>query len=136
MYEIFEHTADLGIRLRADDLNALFAEAGRALFSVIVGNLREVRPVETIQFEINGQETDFLLLDWLCELLFTFEQRRLLLSEFWVNIQEQGLAATARGEAVDLARHRLEHEVKAITYHGLRVDRVASGWMAEVILDI
>src|SRR5689334_13740816 len=31
MYETFEHTADLGLRIRAPDLDTLFAEAGRAL---------------------------------------------------------------------------------------------------------
>ena len=36
MYEIFEHTADLGLRIRADDLQGLFEEAARGLFSVVV----------------------------------------------------------------------------------------------------
>jgi SHS2 domain-containing protein len=30
----------------------------------------------------------------------------------------------------------LGHEVKAITYHGLRVERADGGWLAEVIVDI
>ena len=43
MYETFEHTADLGLRIRAVDLNTLFAEAGQALFETIVEDLRSVR---------------------------------------------------------------------------------------------
>ena len=35
-----------------------------------------------------------------------------------------------------VVRHRLLHEVKAITYHGLRVEPAAGGWLAEVIVDI
>ncbi len=136
MYEILEHTADLGIRVQADDLNSLFAEAGRALFSVIVRNLEDVRATDTLEFAIQEKETDFLLLDWLGELLFTFESRGLLLSNFSVTIDENGLAARAQGEPIDGTRHQLEHEVKAITYHGLRVEPTDNGWMAEVILDI
>jgi SHS2 domain-containing protein len=136
MYEVFEHTADLGIRVRAHDLNTLFAEAGRALFSVIVENLEDVRPTDTVHVELKGQETDFLLLDWLCELLFTFESRRLLLTRFSVTVGDRGLTGTATGERLDHSRHRLEHEVKAVTYHGLRVERSEEGWLAEVILDI
>jgi SHS2 domain-containing protein len=30
----------------------------------------------------------------------------------------------------------LEHEVKAITYHGLKVEPADGGWLAEVIVDI
>ena len=44
VYEIFEHTADLGLRMRAGSLDELFADAGRALFSVIVANPDAVRP--------------------------------------------------------------------------------------------
>lgn len=136
MYEIFEHTADLGIRIRAGDLNSLFAEAGRALFAVIVHDFSDIQTVNTVEFEVRGKETDFLLLDWLCELLFTFESRGLLLSEFSVRIDDHGLTATAEGEPLDHARHRLEHEVKAITYHGLQVKQTDDGWLAEVIVDI
>lgn len=136
MYEVFEHTADVGIRIQADDLNTLFAEAGRALFSVIVQNLEDVRATDTVEFAIQEKETDFLLLDWLGELLFTFESRGLLLSNFSVTVDENGLAASAQGEPLDRTHHHLEHEVKAITYHGLRVEPTDNGWMAEVILDI
>ena len=41
-----------------------------------------------------------------------------------------------RGELVDPERHELEHEVKAITYHGLKVEQQADQWLAEVIVDI
>ncbi|MGV3486045.1 MAG: archease [Planctomycetaceae bacterium] len=136
MYEIWEHTADLGLRVRADNLNSLFAEAGRALLSVIVHNLEDVRAVDEVKIEIDGTDIDFLFLDWLSELLFAFESRRLLLSEFSVNVDPTGVRATARGESMDPARHQLEHEVKAITYHGLMVRQDDQGWTAEAILDI
>ena len=45
MYELFGHTADLGLRVRAPDLDTLFAEAGRGLFAMVVENLEQVQPV-------------------------------------------------------------------------------------------
>ena len=33
-------------------------------------------------------------------------------------------------------RHELDMEIKAITYHGLKVERDGDGWLAEVIVDI
>lgn len=36
--ETFEHTADLGLRMTAADLNDLFRTAGEGLFDVIVAN--------------------------------------------------------------------------------------------------
>jgi SHS2 domain-containing protein len=136
MYEIFEHTADLGLRVRAHTLDELFADAGRGLFQMIVANLEDVRPVEKVEFAIDGIAFDFLLFDWLNELLYTFESRQLLFSQFQVRVGDTGLIATCAGEPADVGRHQMEHEVKAITYHGLRVEQSSDGWMAEVIVDI
>ena len=136
MYETFEHTADLGLRMRAESLNELFAEAGRALFSVIVANFDSVEPVRELSFRIEGTRRDDLLSDWLAELLYTFDARRVLLSAFDVEVGQNGLRATARGEPFDPSRHELDMEVKAITYHGLKVERDGDGWLAEVIVDL
>ena len=90
MFEIFEHTADLGIRVVAPDRDTLFADAGRGLFSVIVANLDQVRPVQEVAFHLEGGQVDYLLFDWLNELLYTFESRRLVLAEFGYAIEEFG----------------------------------------------
>ena len=136
MYEHFEHTADLGLRVRATDLPALFADAGRGLFAMFVDNPNEIRTVEAVQFDISGTDRDYLLFDWLNELLYTFESRHLLLGDFDVRFTDQGLSATARGELLDPDRHQLGHEVKAITYHQLHISQTPDGWEAEVIVDI
>lgn len=135
-YETFEHTADLGLRVRADDLNALFADAARGLFSMIVPDLDSVRPSESVSIAVEGDVSDLLLFDWLNELLYTYEVRRLLLCQFEVEFGPSGLVATAKGEPIDPARHALDHEVKAITYHGLKLEQQDGRWLAEVIVDI
>ena len=136
MYEHFEHTADLGLRVRAADVNALYAEAAAALFAAIVDGVDTVRPERAVDIHVEGAERDYLLFDWLRELLYRFDAEHLVFSRFDVSVGDAGLAATAWGEPLDPARHVLSHEVKAITYHGLRVEREGSDWVAEVIVDI
>jgi len=136
MYEVFEHTADLGLRMVAADLETLFADAARGLFSIIVANLDDVRPNRDISVRVTGNARDYLLFDWLNELLYVFETQRLVLAQFAVRLTEDALEGTGRGEPLDLARHKMAHEVKAITYHGLSVEQTSSGWRAEVIVDI
>ena len=136
MYELFEHTADLGLRIRASDLDSLFAEAGQALFAVITDSLDDVQPRRERRFSIAADNSEYLLRDWLGELLYVFDAEQLLFSEFEVDVKADHLKAVARGEPVDRRRHRIEREVKAITYHGLKVERETTGWLAEVILDI
>ena len=136
MYETFEHTADIGLRARAGDLDTLFVEIARAFFSVIVENPTEIRAVNEFSVSVETDQLDDLMYDWLAELLYLFDTEHVLLCEFDVTVQDGRLAATVRGEPVDEARHRLDMEVKAITYHELKVERNGEEWLAEVIVDL
>ncbi len=136
MYETFEHTADLGLRVRAADLNTLFAQAGLALFSAILEDLGTVVASQPLEVRLAGDDREYLLCDWLKTLLYHFDAEHLVFGRFDVEVREDGLTATAWGEPLDRARHEPGHEVKAITYHGLRVEQTPDGWLAEVIVDI
>jgi SHS2 domain-containing protein len=136
MYELFEHTADLGLRASAATLEELLAEAARGFLAMLVANPHDVRPLQLKTVTLAAQEPAYLLFDWLSELLYEFESERLLLSDFGLQLKDGQLVAMCRGEPMDAARHQMEHEVKAITYHGLKVEQTADGWCAEVIVDI
>jgi len=136
MYEHFEHTADLGLRVRAPDLNTLFAEAAEALSAAIVEDVTTIEPREPVEIAIDGTDLAYLLFDWLRGLLLRFEIGHRLYRRFDVSVRPDGLTATAWGEPFDPDRHPLSHEVKAITYHGLVVEPADGGWRAEVIVDI
>lgn len=136
MYETFEHTADLGLRVRAPDIDTLFSEAAQCMFSAIVEDPATVRHLQKIDIQLQGDDREFLLFDWLRQLLYHFDAEHLLFSKFDVHVAGAGLTASAWGEPLDRTRHNLEHEVKAITYHGLRVEKAGDEWVAEVIVDI
>jgi len=136
MFETFDHTADIGLRIRAADLDGLFADAARGLFSIMVENPDRIEPRTSVGVSLAAGNLEDLFFDWLAELLYTFDTRHLLLSQFDVNVENSSLRADCRGEAIDLRRHQLIREVKAITYHELSVKRVNEGWQAQVIVDI
>jgi SHS2 domain-containing protein len=136
MFEFFEHTADLGLRVRAADLDTLFEEAAKALFAAIVEDPAVVEEREQVTVELESDDYAYLLFDWLNELLYHFDTRRVVFGHFKVRIEAMRLRGMAGGEPLDPARHCLSHEVKAITYHELRVEHAADGWLAEVIVDI
>lgn len=135
-HEVFEHTADVGLRVCADTLEGLFAEGGRALCALLVEDPSAVRPVREVAIALEANDTADLFVDWLTEILFALENDGLLLAAFDVRVDGSRLQATGRGEPVDPERHTLGSEVKAVTYHGLRLERTEDGWLAEVVLDI
>ncbi len=135
-YELFDHTADLGLRMFAPTLGELFAVAASGLTAMVVDFPANIRPAVERRFGIVGSDREYLLFDWLKALLFAFEDDRYVPATCEVVVTDTGLEATVRGEAFDPTRHGLGREVKAITYHGLTVERTADGWRAEVIVDI
>lgn len=140
MFEVFEHTADLGLRIRAADLPALFQESARALFSMIVENYDSIcQELPTIQqeFEIEASERDYLLFDWLNELLYQFDTEHLIATRVEIEFPgEYHLKARIGGVLLDESRHQLGHEVKAITYHQFEIQETPTGFQAEFIVDI
>ena len=138
-WETFDHTADVGLKVTATHLNDLFQTAAEALFDYIVANRSDVRPAEHVEVSLVSEDTGDLLITWLNELIFLSETKLILYSEFNVSVAENGLSLNARigGEPIDRARHVLDHEVKAVTRHGVELSHVEGvGWTAVFILDI
>ncbi len=136
MFEVFEHTADVGLRMRAPRLEELFVDAARGLTALLVENPEAVEPRMSWECHLQADQRDWLLFDWLNELLYQFDVHHRLLARCSVRLEGTQLHAFCEGETIDPARHRLDHEVKAVTYHDLQLTESPDGWMAEVILDI
>lgn len=136
MYEIFEHTADLGLRLHGPDAEHVFAEAGKALFDVLLANPEAIEPVDSMTFQVEAESLEDLFHDWLAELLFTFAAERIVFARFQVKIEQGRLEATGFGEPFAFEKHGAGFDVKAVTYHELKVEKTETGVNAQVILDI
>ena len=136
--ETFDHTADVGLRIRGADLDDVFRTAAEGVFDYIVANRAEVRVTETEAVALRDESAADLLVAWLGDLIFRSETRHRLYTSFHIRVAEDGrsLDALIGGEPIDRDRHVLDHEVKAVTQHGLTLDRDGDGWVAELILDI
>lgn len=132
-YEELEHTADVGIRAYGDSVNEIFENAAMGMFDLMT-DVSLVRPVGEVKVEVQAHDLGSLLVDWLSELLFLHEVDHAFFAEFVVAVEGLDLRGTARGEEVDPGRHRLEAQVKAVTYHKLEVNP-EEGY-ATVIFDI
>src|SRR5690242_18680717 len=97
-YEIFEHTADVGVRAFGSSWSQLLTNAARGMFSLIV-EPEKIRPVESRAVDVQGDGREELLMNWLKALLCLFDIDGLLLSEFEIQeADEHRVHATVRGE--------------------------------------
>ncbi len=132
-----EHTADLGFEVWAPGLDDLFAEATLAVAELCYDR-ESVRQSEPRRLSVEGSTTEELLVRWLQEVYLLLE------GEGWLTGAVDGLAiepgrvrGRLLGESYDAARHVLHTEIKAVTYHDLRVARDTTGLLrARVILDV
>ena len=133
-YEFLEHTADVTFKAYGRDLSELFENAAEALENTII-HLHGVATEETLTIEMDSDSYENLLYDWLSKLLITFEVDRFAVKKCLVKITGLSLTATCLGQRLDLTRHRLNAEVKAVTYHNLEVTK-NDIYHAEVTLDV
>lgn len=137
-YEFFEHTADIGVTVRGATLPRLFENASTALFDLL-GARRFVRPRRRLPVRVEGSSLDDLLVRWLTELLYLHETRGWLFFSCAVDRLDRKrfrAGGSVRGEPIDPARHFLGREVKAVTYHQLRLERVRRLWRVQIVFDV
>lgn len=136
MFEILEHTADIGFLARGASLEALFAECARALVSIEV-DLDRIDPRDTLPIAASGEDREALLVNWLNEVLYYLDGKHIALCEFHLSaVESERVTARALGEPLDPARHSVKLIVKGVTYHQLRVWEEGGQWNALVFLDI
>ena len=138
MYQIIDHTADIGIEVEGSSLEELFVFSAEATFDLMVESKKKLIPSIEVPVRVEAPSVDVLLVRWLHELLFVFERRRLVLMRFFIDsVSETALSGAAKGLPFDPTRHRQKMAIKAVTYHGLKVKKGDGGlWQAEVIFDI
>lgn len=135
-YELIDHTADVGIRVRAKSLGELFEKAAYAMFDILA-DLNLVAEREAIHLRLEALTVEDLFVKWLRELLYRYETDEVIFKSFHVkNIDENSMEAEAGGERLDLNRHPVNTEIKLVTYHQLEVRRDSQGWKAQVIFDV
>ncbi|HXG02171.1 MAG TPA: archease [Candidatus Binatia bacterium] len=139
-YEVLETiaVADCALEIHGEDLDDLFATAGRALAETMVDPATLVPTVErTLRLE--APSLDLLLFDWLSELIYLKDSERLVFPRVEARVEADGpcrLAARLAGGRLDPPRTALRADVKAVTFHRFSVERHGRGWLARVVLDI
>ena len=134
-YEHFEHTADVGIRGIGETLEESFEMAGKALFAVMI-NLDNVEITDELSIELEGENSEDLLYNWLSELIFLMNVEEKVFSDFSVKIEGNQLRGRVRGEVINDNKHELLTEVKAITYSQILVEQKENSWIAQCIVDV
>ena len=131
-FEILEHKADLKIRVLGKTKEELFLNA-------LLGMEESLKPkvleeVAEKEIEVKSIDLPALLVDFLNEVLYLNQVNRevysgLKISKFWDNKLE--------GKVLGKKVERFGEDIKAVTYHNLKVQQKKDGtWEATVLFDV
>ena len=130
-WTLIDHTGDIGVEVRADSREGLFAEAARAMFDILAETPAGAKgTAETLAIPA-GEDAEALR-DFLAELLYRFSTER----KMYVGFAPGSGTVEGAWEPYDPGRHPLRTELKAVTWHQLEVTRENGGWRARVIFDV
>ena len=141
-YEFLEDIAiaDIAFQAWGKTLEELFITAGDATINAMIDNLEAIELKETRTFNLENDELDMLLFNFLQEFVYYKDSELLLLRAQQVQIEEKNseyhLTAVTQGERLDRDRHEERVDVKAVTLHRFQLEKTDDGWTAMVILDI
>ena len=135
-YEMIDHTADLGVVVYGKDLKNLFANAGWVLFDLIT-DINKVKAISQTNISLSANGLEELMVSWLGEFIYLREAKSMLFCQFKIHkISSHNLEASALGEPYQPSRHELRNEIKAATYHQLKIEKVDAQWRGQIIFDV
>ena len=132
MYEEIEHTADWALRVRGPDLPALFSNAALGMME-LAGVRTENAAEDTRQFELQADDTETLLVDWLHELLVALELEQIAFRDIELEI-DGGTRLQGTVKAVPLAS--MDKPIKAVTFNELDIRETSQGLEATIVFDV
>lgn len=138
-YKFLDHTADVLFEAHGKTLNELFKNAALATQETQT-NLKDIKQKIKRRILLKNESVEMLLFDFLQELIFLKDKDLLLFSKFIVNIKKDNkkfnLSAICYGEKLNIKKHELKVDVKAVTLHQFSVKKIKDNWKARIIVDI
>jgi len=116
-------------------LGELFVNAAEGLRGLI-SEPRDAAPESELDLALEADTTEDLLVDWLRELLFLHEVQELVP----VHAEILNLSPTSLKARVFFRKREPEEippfEIKAVTYHGLCIERTDQGYVTRIVFDV
>jgi SHS2 domain-containing protein len=138
-FKFIEHTADIAVIAEGDSLEELFTASAEALVKSIAGKFISSEPI-LHDFMLTAETKEELLVEFLNELNYLTEVKKLIFSEAErVAISEKDnifeLNAKVKLKKLN-PDYTLENEIKAITYHQMKIEFKVGMYSTRIVFDI
>jgi SHS2 domain-containing protein len=135
-YKTIDHTADVCVRVFGNSLEEIFVGSAKAMMEIIT-DVEKVNPSKEISIKAQGENYEELLVKWLQEILYLHEVKKMVFKDFEIKIKN-GIRAVGKayGEKIAVDRHEFYSNIKAVTYHNLKIISSKDKYRVDIVFDI
>jgi len=130
-YREIEHTADWELEVWAQDYPTLLERAAKGMYSLsgtrLVSDNSQMKHIE-----LHAPDQETMLVDFLSELIWLAESENLAFEDYSISIDEDTLVADLVGAPIK----EQTKEIKAVTFHNLKIERTDQGIKVRIVFDV
>ena len=130
-YAEVEHTADWELHVWAPSILILLEQAARGMYELSQTRVMQGER-EMYELEFPFVDNESLLVDFLSELLFFGEDEGIAFDQFDLTFDGSTLDAHLGGAPIE----EQSKEIKAVTFHRLKVRETRSGLEVNIVFDV
>lgn len=130
-FKEIDHTADAALRIWGETLPLLFQQAVLGLYA-LAGVRTQAGEVGSQLIHLQGKDAESLLVNFLSELLFILNEDKILCQIDRLEIHKNSLTGKLKQEKV----LQIQKEIKAVTYHRLKITHNGSYYQTDLVLDV
>lgn len=131
-YLEIEHTADISLRIWASTLKDLFKLAVEGLNSIIEIDVDDTDPGNFQEFCIEDIDLESMLISLLNECNFKIQEDNLCAKITELLIEKEKISGRLCLKKIKSFRK----EIKAVTYHNLKINHTKKGYSVVVVFDV
>ncbi len=139
-FEFIDHTADVGIRVYAKTVEELFVNAALGMYNIICEKFYNILDEKVYTNELKEVDIETLLVSFLNDLLYQTFVNKLLFCKFEIKnlIKEKEfcqLRYICKGQIYNHVSHGTLFELKAATFHNIKIEKFNNEYTTTIIFD-
>jgi SHS2 domain-containing protein len=132
-YKILPHPADVRVQTFGKTKEELFLNAMLGMGTVLQPKIKDKKEKIKNKIKIKSIDLNALLVDFLSEILYLVQTNKEVYDDIkFKKFLNNNLEAELIGNKVE----SFGEDIKAVTYHGLKIEKSESGFQATILLDI
>jgi len=138
-YKLFDHMADVGVEIRANDETSLFNEGLKALFFLFTNKKTEDIEYEDDdiirnRFKLKYRNIDEALIDFFNHLIFLVDANHIIPVDLFVKIKKKKIFFNVY--CLKNRENLLKMDIKAATLHNFKVEKDNRGLKTRIVFDV